>query len=143
MPSKPGSKAIPRAEVLRRVLNGASLKSLCSGDRATYALVCKTLQRKPMLEGAPAGFFINSGSGIVLAQFSDADQGKTFRVSMVATDKSGLKATAETLVTQLQAAERTALLSVVFEGDAGRWALFPTEVTPTYSLVCLVRYGIN
>jgi len=52
MPSKPGGKAIPRAEVLRRVLNGASLKSLCSGDRATYALVCKTLQRKPMLEGA-------------------------------------------------------------------------------------------
>ena len=39
-------------QILAKVLSGASLKSLCHGQRATYAMICETLKRRPLLERA-------------------------------------------------------------------------------------------
>ena len=47
------------------------------------------------LIGAPPEFFINSASGVVVAQFTPDDNGKAYNIAVVATDASGLTAVAE------------------------------------------------
>eukprot|EP00966_Prymnesium_polylepis_P205240 4755914-Prymnesium_polylepis.1 len=48
--------------VLARVLAGESLKTLCHDRRATYAMICETIKRRPLLERALASAGLSDAS---------------------------------------------------------------------------------
>ena len=63
-----GSAVIVAAQLLLKIFNGASLKSLCRGRRSAYALVCETLRRRKTLERALGccGWELVSGEAVSL-----------------------------------------------------------------------------